>query len=234
MKKPSIAAALFLVVLPVAAQISLSPAAQSSDSSKSSTIVLPELNLKGSGSTMFATLVRGAGLSGGVATSRPDCSPEPDGAVSIPSGTKLGNAFAEIAKFSPKAEWHVQDRVANFFPVGAIPPMLQTQVHAFMWDKATPFREVLDRLRQLPEVTEAASKLGLREAPFEGGGGAICVRGDCAEEARPETAMETEKNVPLLEVLNRVAKAHNGAAVWDYIEYHCDRGTLFSLSAIAE
>jgi hypothetical protein len=59
------------------------------------------------------------------------------------------------------------------------------------------------------------------------------VRGDCTEKARPETAIETEKDVPLLEVLNRIAKAHNGA-VWGYVEYHCDEGTLFSLNAITE
>jgi hypothetical protein len=237
MKNSSIAAAMFLVVLPVTAQISPGPASQPPVSSKFSTIVVPEMNLEGTEPTMFATLVREAGLSGGVGTSRPDCSPEPGGSASIAAGTRLGNALAEIAKYSPKPEWRVQDGVANFFPGGAIPLMLQTQVRAFGWDKATPFMEVLGRLRGLPEVAEAASRLGLREAPFEGGSSAICVRGDCAQEVRPktapETAIEIERNTPLLEVLNQIARAHRGA-VWNYVEYHCDKGTLFSLSAIAE
>jgi hypothetical protein len=107
------------------------------------------------------------------------------------------------------------------------------EIRAFSWDDAAPFNEIVGRLRQLPEVTAAASKLGLREAPFWGGSSATCIRGDCSGKPRREAPVKTEQNVPLLVVLNRIAKARNGS-VWGYMEYQCEEGAIFSLTVVAE
>ncbi len=230
MKKLILSSALFLVACLADAQISPTATVQAPVSSVSSS---SELQLRGSAPTMFATVVKRAGLSGGVLVSNNGCSHPPEKVLSLPAGIKFENAVARIANLGPKSKWSVQDGVADFLLDGVVSPLLQVQIESFTWDKATPFRVVLGRVRQLPEVIEAASKLGLREAPYGGGASAICVRGGCGEKAQPESVIETEKNVPLLTLLNRVAQAHNGA-VWDYSEFHCDKGTLFSLSVLAE
>jgi hypothetical protein len=182
---------------------------------------------------MFAALIREAGLSGGVAASNGGCSHPSEKTMSIPAGVNFRSAVTQVANLSPKSKWDVGDGVADFFVDGFVPRLLQVQIQSFTWDRATPFRVVLGRIRQLPEVTESAVKLGLKEAPYGGGASAICVRGDCSKNAQPESLIVTEQNASLLTLLNRVAQAHNGA-VWDYSEFHCDEGTLFSLSALAE
>lgn len=227
-----IPAALSLMVWLAGAQTIPNASAQAPVSSSSSA-VLPELQLRGSAPTIFATLVKDAGLSGGVAGSNQGCSRPPARAVDVPAGTNLETAIALVAKLGPKSKWNVQRGVVVFLPDGVVPPLLEVQIRSFTWDKSMPLRGVLDRIRQLPEVTAAAAKLGLAEAPFEGGASPICLRGSCGEKAQPQMLIETEQNVPLLALLNRVAQAHSGA-VWDYSEFHCDSGTLFSLSVLAE
>lgn len=234
MKNIAVIAALVLVAGPVGAQSAPTRSPQPIPA-KPPGVALPELNLRGSAPTMFAELVRQAGLSGGVAASNDECSPSPERTVSIPPGTNFESALTQLAKLGRGSSWQVEGRVANFFPGGLIPQLLRAQISSFTWDRTTPFKEVLSRLRQLPEVTEAASKLGLSEAPFEGGGGPICLRGDCSQKTPPKAAegIEIEQEVPLITVLNRVAQAHNGA-VWNYSEFQCSNGRFFSLSVLAE
>lgn len=226
-----ITATLSLIVWFAGAQTTPNASAQAPVSSTSSAVVLPGLQLRGSAPTMFATLVKEAGLSGGAAGSNQGCSRPPARAVSIPAGTNFENAIALVAKLGPRAKWNVQGGVVVFLTDGVVPPLLQVQIQSFTWDKTMPVREVLDRIRQLPEVTGAAAKLGLAEAPFEGGASSICLRGSCGEEAQPQM-VETEQNVPLVALLNRVAQTHK--AVWDYSEFRYERGILFSLGVLAE
>jgi hypothetical protein len=235
MKTIAVIAAFVLVAWPMGAQFAPTRSPQPAPA-KPSGVALPELNLRGSEPTMFAELVRQAGFSGGVATSNDDCSPMPERGVSIPPGTKLEGALTRLAKLGRGSSWQMEGRVANFFPGGLVPQLLRVHISSFTWDRATPFTEVLSRLRTLPEVAEAASRLGLSEAPFGGGSSPLCVRGDCSQKAPPEAApagIEMEQGAPLITVLNRVAQAHNGA-VWNYSEFRCTNGRFFSLGALAE
>lgn len=233
MKKLIVVAASFLMVCPVWAQTINPTTVGTSQSPDPSVILLPDLQLRGSVSTMFATLVKEAGLSGGIATSNEGCSDGPKSSILVSAGTSFDQAVAQVTRARAASQWKLRDGVANLLPGGFAPPLLQVQVRSFTWDKAAPVREVLDRLRQLPEVTEGASKLGLREAPLEGGSSTICIRGDCSEKPKPQTTLETEEGVALFTVLNRVVQAHSGA-VWSYSEYRCDNGTLFSLGVLSE
>jgi hypothetical protein len=233
MKELIVPVALSLFAWLADAQNAPNATAQSPVSSTSSAVVLPKLELRGSPETMFAELVMEAGLSGGVAVSNRECSHPSKKAVSIPAGGNFENAVAQVAKFGRRSEWNVEDGVANFFPSGVVPPLLQVQIPSFTWDKATPVKEVLGRINHLPEVTESASKLGLTEAPFEGAATTICLRGDCGEKVQPEAVLETEENVPLLVLLNRVVRAHKGA-VWNYSEFHCGKDILYSFSVPAD
>jgi hypothetical protein len=227
-----IPATLSLIVWFAGAQTTPNASAQAPVSSTSSGVVLPELQLRGPAPTTFATLVKEAGLSGGVAGSNQGCSRPPVRSVSVPAGTTFENAVALVAKLGSRSKWTVQGSVVVFLPNGVVPPLLRVQIQSLTWDKTLPLREVLDRIRQLPEVTEAASKLGLAEAPFEGGASTICLRGNCGEDAQPQMVVETEESVPLLTLLNRVAQVHK--AVWDYSELRCEKGTLFSLGVLPE
>ncbi len=131
------------------------------------------------------------------------------------------------------SRWHLQNGVVNLLPAGGLPALLQVRIRRFEWDPEAPLREVLDRLRQLPEVSEGARKLGLQEAPLEGGAISICIGSNCDRTPRQVKELELEEDATLLAVLNRIVQAH-GHAAWSYSEYHCNKGTLFSLSVLGE
>jgi hypothetical protein len=234
MMKQILVTALSFVAWSATAQISTNRSlADNSGNEKSSGGELPKLQLRGSVPTIFATLVRDSGLSGGVTTLNDGCSEGQEAAISIPAGTSFDKAVAQVVTIRPRSGWQLRDGVANLFSSGAIPPLLKVQIRSLRWDRNAPAREVISQLRQLPEVSEEARRLGLREAPIEGGSSTICIRGDCREKTRPDPLMEMEQDVPLLTVLNRVAQAHKGS-VWGYSEYRCEKGTLFSLSVLSE
>jgi hypothetical protein len=198
-----------------------------------SNITLPELELRGTAPTMFAALVREAGLSGGVAVSNQGCSQGPEFSISVAAGTTLDKALGQVAKSGITSRWHVRDGIPNLLSVGFVPPLLQVQIRRFEWDRAAPLREVIDRLRHLSEVSAGALKLGLAEAPFEGGMSQLCIRGDCSQKPKPEQALELEEDATLLTVLNHIARAH-ARSVWNYSEYRCGQKTQFSLGVLAE
>jgi hypothetical protein len=198
-----------------------------------SSIVLQTIQLRGTTPTMFATLVREAGLAGGVALPNEGCSQGTEGSISVPAGMSLNVALEQVAKTRAMSKWQLQDGVLNLLLAGGPPPLLQVRIPRFEWDGGAPVGEAIDRLRQLPEVSQQAVKLGLREAPIEGGTSAVCIRGDCGQKQRRAALPEMEENATLLAVLNQVVHAHAGA-VWIYSEYHCDKGRLFSLEVSAE
>ncbi|HXC42388.1 MAG TPA: carboxypeptidase-like regulatory domain-containing protein [Candidatus Dormibacteraeota bacterium] len=209
-------------------------AAENSENARPSRIFLPELQLRGTLPIMFVRLVEEASLSGGAVISSHECSQGPEGSISIAAGTSLDLALGELAKSSATSKWQIEDGVVNLLPAdAAVPPLLQVRIRRFEWDRTTSVREVVDRLRQMPEVSEEASKLGLKEAPLEGGTSVICIRGDCSKKPKPVPELEMEEGVSVLTVLNRVVQAHSDA-VWSYSEYRCDKGTLFSLDVLAE
>ncbi len=83
--------------------------------------------------------------------------------------------------------------------MGFVPPLLQVQIRRFEWDRSAPMKEAIARLRDLPEVSAEALKLGLKEAPFEGGVSQL------------EQALEMmEEDATLLTVLNHIAVLTGG------------------------
>jgi hypothetical protein len=229
-----LATTLFLLVTVAGAQTSTN--ATTADNPRHvepSSVVLRGLELPGTVPVIFATLVRELGLSGGVAISNQECSQGPEDSISIPAGTGFDKALGQVAKSGGVSEWRVRDGVANLLPVGLVPPLLQVRIHRFEWDRTSPVREVVDRLRRLPEVSEAVLKLGLKEAPIEGGGGSICIQGDCNERSKSEKALEVDEDATLLTLLNRIVQAHD-RAIWNYSEYRCDKNTQFLLGVLAE
>ena len=209
-----------------------SPVANKTDVAPALSVLLPELDLQGTTSASFATLVREAGFSGGVAISNEQCSHGAESSISIPAVTRFDVALGQFAN-KTMFEWQLREGVVNLFPAGSIPPLLEVQIHKFEWDRATPVPELIARLRQLPEVSEEASKLGLEEAPIEGSASAICIRGDCRNKPQQKSIIEAEKGATLLTLLNRIVWAHSGS-VWIYSEYRCTKGKLFSLEASAQ
>jgi hypothetical protein len=234
MRRGTLAATLCLLVTMAGAQTNAdATAANKPRGVQPSQVILPDLELRGTVPVVFATLLREAGLSGGVALPNQDCSHGPEASITVPAGTTLDKALWQVAKSRATSEWQLRDGVANLLPAGLVPPLLQVRIKRFEWDRAAPLRETVDRLRHLPEVSEEALKLGLREAPFEGGMSQICIRGDCTQKPKPASALEVEEDTTLLNVLNRVVDAHGGA-IWNYSEYRCNENTQFSLSVLAE
>jgi hypothetical protein len=196
-------------------------------------ITLPELELRGTTPTMFAALLRESGLSGGIAVSNQECSQGPEFSVSVGAGTTLDKALGQVAKSGTTSKWQVRDGLAILLPIGFVPPLLQVRIRRFEWDRAAPTVEAVARLRNLPEVSAEALKLGLKEAPFEGGMSQYCIRGDCSQKPKPEQALEMEEDATLFTVLNHIARAHAGS-IWNYSEYRRDQDTRFSLGVLAE
>jgi hypothetical protein len=198
-----------------------------------SRVIVSELQLRGTVPSMFASLVKEAGLAGGVAVLNQDCSHGEEGAISVPAGTSFDAALGQVVKNKAMSEAQPRDGVSDLLPAGGPPPLLLVHIRRFEWDRAAPVREVINRLRQLPEVSEEILRLGLREAPIEGGMSAICLGGDCGKKPKPTPILETQEGATLLTLLNRIVQAHRGS-VWSYSEYRCGKGTLFSLDVLAE
>jgi hypothetical protein len=234
MRKYVLASVFFLLAEVAGAQTKAGPRASDNPGQQNtSRVTVRELKLRGIVSTVFATLVREAGLSGGLAMSSEDCSHGPEISISVPAGTSFEEVLRQLADSNGMSEGHLRDGVANLLPTGAAPPLLRVRISDFEWDRAMPVREVIARLRQSPEVSEEASRLGLKEAPFEGGPSTICIRGDCSEKPKPVPMLETEEGETLLTILNRIVQAHRGS-VWGYPEYRCGADTLFSVEVLAE
>ena len=198
-----------------------------------SRVTLPELTLRGSVPVTFATLLRTAGISGGVATSYSGCSEGPDIPVSISAGTKLDNALSQVAANGHKAEWQLRDGVANLLPSGSPPPLLLLRVSRFEWDSTKPPAESIGQLVQAADVSRGASELRLRQTAFEGGASAVCARGDCTKKTKSQGLLHAEEDATVLTLLNHIVKSHPGA-VWNYSEYRCADVTEFSLTVLAE
>jgi hypothetical protein len=228
-------ASILLVLAEVAgAQTKASPTGTDNPGQENtSRVTVPGLKLRGTLPTVFATLVMEAGLSGGMAISNQDCSHGPEILISVPAGTNFEQALRQIANSKAMFEGQLRDGAANLLPTGVEPPLLRVRISIFEWDRTMPVREVITRLRHSPEVSEEASRLGLKEAPFEGGWSAICIRGDCSEKPKPLPMLETEEGATLRRVLNQIVQAHSGS-VWSYSEYHCGTDTLFSIDVLAD
>ena len=231
MTKLAVLATMLVVPFSLVAQIAPHADNQSPGSTGFHELVLRQLELRGSASTIFAELVKEAGLSGGIAASEERCSRPPEKAISIPAGTTFDVAVGWIANPNTGTGLRRRDGVANLFPSGAVPPLLAVRV-SFAWDDATPVREIVDRLRQLPKVSEEATRLGLREAPIEGGSMPLCIR-NCSEASSPMPISQTANDASLVTVLNRIVSSHQGA-VWSYEEHQCKGGRLFSITVISE
>lgn len=198
-----------------------------------SRIVIPALTLQGTTPLMFAKLLKTAGISGGVATSHEQCSRGRNESVSIPDGTRLDAALELVVATEPSGIWQVFNGVTNLLPRNGAQALLQVRVASFEWDRAAPIRESIDRLKREPELVERASQLGLKEAPFEGGGSSVCIGSDCAKTVRSQVDLEVDKDKTLLMLLNIIVATHNGA-VWDYAEFQCGTGTVYSLTTVSE
>lgn len=196
-------------------------------------VIVSELQLRGTVPAMFASLVQEAGLAGGVAVANQDCSHGQEGAISVPAGTSFDTALGQVVKNKAMSEAQPRDGVSNLLPAGGPPPLLLVHIRRFEWDRAAPVIEVINRLRQLPEVSEEILRLGLSEAPIEGGMSAICIQDDCGQKPKRLPMLEAEEGETLLTLLNRIVQAHRGS-VWSYSEYRCGKGTLFSLDVLAE
>jgi len=175
----------------------------------------------------FGTLIRTAGVSGGIVNLYQDCSAESKRVISIAEESPLDQAFDTLAT-SIDSQWHVQNGVINMLPQGNV-RLLLIHITRFEWDKVAPLDGVLRRVSNLPEVLQGAQDLGLSPQPFEHASGVICIRNCPVEKPKPEIIVE--RDVDLLTLLNHVVAEHPGAS-WAYWEHHrCSNGTLFAFSA---
>ena len=74
-----------------------------------SRVIVSELQLRGTVQAMFASLVKEAGLAGGVAVANQDCSHGQEGAISVPAGTSFDTALGQFVKNKAMSEGQPRD-----------------------------------------------------------------------------------------------------------------------------
>jgi len=199
------------------------------DTLEPSTITLPELRTEETTAERFSTIMTMAGASGGMAIIHEGCSHGPRRNVSIKEGTTLSQALDDLA-LDARSKWQLKEGVVNMLPSALVPPLLETSIRTFEWNKSKSLTEAVGRLLGLPEVTQRARELGLKREPGGAGSTGVCIR-DCPKESDP--VIEVEKDATLLAILNHIVQSRD-RAIWGYSEFHCNNETRFTLSIIAE
>jgi hypothetical protein len=190
---------------------------------------LPELKSKQTSAESFSTIIITAGVSGGMAAVYDGCSYGHRRNVSIKEGTTLSQALDQLA-LELNSKWKIDEGVVNMLPNSFVPALLQTPIHSFQWNRSKPIKEAVGQLLGLPEITQRARKLGLKEEPGGASSTGICIS-DCPKE--PDPIIEVEKDTTLLAILNHIVGSHE-KAIWGYFEFHCNNETRFTLAVLAE
>jgi hypothetical protein len=209
------------------------PTTSSSAQVNPSQISVPEIKAQGRELENLTHLLTITGLSGGIVTSHADCSRGPKVSLSIAAGTKLDSALADATRAGSQSRWLVQDGVINVVPMSGIPELLNLRIGTFTWDKSASAKEVVAELHQLPEFSQKVSVLHLKPVTPEGGPGTLCIRGDCSQQSRSGPLLRAEKDITVLDLLNRIVGLHQ-ATIWNYSEYRCNGEKQFELAIVAE
>jgi hypothetical protein len=197
-----------------------------------SEVIVPEIKGEGTQLENFMRLLNTVRLSGGIVTLHDDCSQGPKTPLSITARTKLESALTDAITFGSQSRWQIQEGVVNGLPLSGPPALLNIRIVNFEWNRSASPKTVLAELHDLPEFSEAIRDLALKEGPFEGGPGVMCIRGGCPQQHTTPT-LQVEKDITLLDLLNRIVGGHRGT-IWNYSEYSCSGEKQFRLGIVAE
>jgi len=153
------------------------------------------------------------------------CGSQPQKLVRV-RGKTLRDVLDSIVQGDPVYQWEVRDGVVNLFPKAGLPPLLKTRLTSFDSGDATSGASAVAQLFALPEVREAAAKLGLVQALVSSGLGAL---GPGGAPVNKQPLSVQLSHVTLLEALNAIVR-RAGRGVWQYTETHCEGTRSFQVA----
>jgi hypothetical protein len=140
-------------------------------------------------------------------------------------GTTLGAALKGIVAADPRYCWTVKEGVVNLVPADGVPPLLDVRVREFRLRGSEDISSAGTLLFALPEVAEAAGKLGLSRAGS--GTGLYAIRPGVQHRAA-RLGLDL-RDVTVREALNTIVRANKGG-VWIYREAGCGKTRMFEVN----
>jgi hypothetical protein len=162
----------------------------------------------------FAGAVLASGVPGGVAFVQ-GCSDQPLPVVR-PQGTTLRGVLDSITSGDPSYVWRMNEGVVNLEPLQGIPALLTSRLENYDSQELAEPGSAMTLLISSPEVTRAATNLGLAHNVS---GSALSGIGPGPRSPKKPLGIRLH-NVTLLDALNAVVRA-NKNGVWTYRETHC-------------
>lgn len=174
-------------------------------------------------SLTFEAVLLDAGVPGGVALVR-GCSDQPDPTVH-PQGTTLRDVLDSIIVGDSRYVWTVKGGVPNLEPSSGVPALLSTRLRNYDSQDFADATSAITFLTSSPEVTRAASKIGLQQNVIVG-----ALAGVGPGPVQPKRPLGIRlRNVTLLDALNAIVRASKHG-VWSYRETHCGSTSQFDIT----
>lgn len=129
-------------------------------------------------------------------------------------GIVVQTALNSIVQEDPRYKWELTDGAVDLVPTDGEPRLLGTVIRSFDLDGEDSILDAVSRLFSLPEVTESANELHLKQG-YTRIPSAYCL--GCLPHAKFSVHIS---GVTLRQALNAVAVA-DGKGVWIYSELHC-------------
>jgi hypothetical protein len=171
----------------------------------------------------FQSVLLVSGVPGGVAFME-GC---PDQQVPIvhPRGTTLREVLNSITAGDSAYAWRMREGVVNLEPSTGLPALLTTHLNTYYSQNVTDAVSAVTFLSSSPEVTRAATKLGLAQNVLGPGLGSMA-----QGPPSPKQPLGIRlHDVTLVDALDAIARA-NKHGVWTYRETHCGSIHQFNLS----
>jgi hypothetical protein len=142
-----------------------------------------------------------------------------------PRGTTLREVLNSITAGDSAYAWKMREGVVNLEPSSGLPALLMTHLNIYYSRDVTDAVAAVTLLSSSPEVTRAATKLGLAQNVLGPGLGSIA-------QGPPSPTQPLGirlHDVTLVDALDAIARA-NKHGVWTYRETHCGSVHQFNVS----
>jgi len=145
-------------------------------------------------------------------------------AVRVHGGT-VREALDSIVGADSKYRWELNDGVVDLLPVEGLPSLLAVRIETFDSKDATDITSAGTFLFALPEIQDAAAKLGLTHNVSGTGLGYVL-----PGQTQPQEALKIRlQSVTVVNTLNSIVRAGQHG-IWIYRELHCGTTNLFDLN----
>jgi hypothetical protein len=204
--------------------------ASTRQSQKRGSSIKHDLDVKGTPLEVSEYILRDSGFSGGVAEVLQGCAAEPQLQLKVKHGTSIRDAMTVLVTENPGYQWEEMDHAFVLFPRDGLPPLIETRIHDFLWDKKELWAAegVLNAVMESPEVSKRAAELGLEPGPIEKFGGGIIGESADGQARKPRPIQIHVQDVTVVSAFNSVIRAYGGG-IWQYVQQECQGKKTFNV-----